>query len=48
MSERYLVVAARVRQELGDLESVVVRAERALTKLDNVQRIRISTSIQRP
>lgn len=31
MSERYRVVAGRIRQELNDLERVVVRAERALT-----------------
>ncbi|MBC7343338.1 MAG: antitoxin [Clostridia bacterium] len=30
MSERFLVVAARIRQELEDLEQVVARAERAM------------------
>jgi hypothetical protein len=29
MMERYLVVAARIRQELEELEKVVARAERA-------------------
>lgn len=30
MIERYLVVAARIRQELTDLEEVLARAERAV------------------
>ena len=30
MSERYLVLAARIRQELGTLEKVATRAKRAL------------------
>ena len=30
MSERYLVLAARIRQELGTLEKVITRAKRAL------------------
>ncbi|MGB9887221.1 MAG: hypothetical protein ACPLPT_01490 [Moorellales bacterium] len=31
MIERYLLVASRIRQELGDLERLVARAERALS-----------------
>lgn len=30
MTERYLLVAARIRQEMADLERVVSRAERAM------------------
>ena len=33
MMERYLVVAARIRQELEELERVVARAERAIATL---------------
>jgi hypothetical protein len=46
MIEDYLIVAGRIRQELGELERVVARAERAIEAVVADRKIRIFISIR--